>query len=542
MSNIKPAGDLDAEVVQSEAIGAIPLQGPGDSPSRAMIEAHNPTHWPAAPWSEIWGQARGKSDWHTRVKQDSEIPCVQMDFQFISGVAVWYPEAHAKATVLTMVDMDTGYVGVLVSGESPDNLMARSTASFVDKLRAEKKRLRCDNEPAIRQLPEKLARSTILEPLTRAKHQSVGGVERETAHQITQAATRALRTDIRTRGPERTLCLDTHSSSGCCGMQRGHTIGSSLKVLEAESLGKSERARATAFESLDHIQPCDHFRLRASVMKSVPKFLRGPCKNSLKVALEAAIDPDVATQCRGWKLLLMLPRMLLHKQPGSGQVSRAKLEERMAMFSRGQSCDERAAVTRRRSQRRADNDDVKRAARAEMFVHMGELSSARQALVGEAVAPGNQATYNQLTDDTRRPARPRDPLPDEILNFQPTVSFEIDEDRFCRNLRSSRRGAAAGPSGRTTEHLRPLLEDVRGMKLFSNLAAFLAKAHIPDIATQMIRVGHDSQHCPNPTGGSARDRGRRRRLSLVGPTDIHPAVSSWHSVCDGFHALHQSRV
>ena len=203
-----------------------------------------------------------------------------------------------------------------------------------------------------------------------------------------------------------------------------------------------------AFESLDHIQPCDHFRLRASVMKSVPKFLRGPFKNALKVALEAAIDRDVATQCRGWKLLLMLlmlPRMLLHKQPGSGQVSRAKLEERMAMFSRGdwieligasQTCDERSAVTRRRSQRRANNDEAKRAARAEMFVHMGELSSARQALVGEAVAPGNQATYNQLTDATRRPARPRDPLPDEILHFQPTVHFDLDEDRFCRNLRS----------------------------------------------------------------------------------------------------------
>ena len=43
-----------------------------------------------------------------------------------------------------------------------------------------------------------------------------------------------------------------------------------------------------AFEALDHIQPCDHFRLRASVMKSVPKFLRGPFKNALKVALEAA--------------------------------------------------------------------------------------------------------------------------------------------------------------------------------------------------------------------------------------------------------------
>ena len=47
---------------------------------------------------------------------------MQMDFQFISGVAVWCPEAQAKATVLTMVDMDSGYVGVLmVSGKSPDN-------------------------------------------------------------------------------------------------------------------------------------------------------------------------------------------------------------------------------------------------------------------------------------------------------------------------------------------------------------------------------------------------------------------------------------
>ena len=56
----------------------------------------------------------------TEHKSDSEIPCVQMDFQFISGVAVWCPEAHAKATVLTMVDMGTWYVGVLmVSGESP---------------------------------------------------------------------------------------------------------------------------------------------------------------------------------------------------------------------------------------------------------------------------------------------------------------------------------------------------------------------------------------------------------------------------------------
>ena len=65
--------------------------------------------------------------------------------------------AQAKATVLTMVDIDSGYVGVL---------------------RAEKTRLRYDNEPAMRLLAEKIAafrhpRTTILEPINRAEHQSV---------------------------------------------------------------------------------------------------------------------------------------------------------------------------------------------------------------------------------------------------------------------------------------------------------------------------------------------------------------------------------
>ena len=80
-----------------------------------------------------------KSDWHPQAKYESEKPCVHIDFQFISGVAVWCPTVHAKATLLTMVDMDFGYVGVfMVSGKSPDNFMVRSTSSFVDKLRAEK--------------------------------------------------------------------------------------------------------------------------------------------------------------------------------------------------------------------------------------------------------------------------------------------------------------------------------------------------------------------------------------------------------------------
>ena len=145
----------------------------------------------------------------TRAKYDAEIPCVQMHCQLISVVAVWCPEVHAKAFVLTMVDMDTGYVEVLlVSGKSPEIFMVKSTALFVDTLTAERTRLRCDNELAMRQLAQKIATvrhpsTTILEPLNRAEHQK------------------------------------------CCrSMQRGYTIDPSLKIIEAELSGKSERARA----------------------------------------------------------------------------------------------------------------------------------------------------------------------------------------------------------------------------------------------------------------------------------------------------------
>ena len=164
-------------------------------------------------------------------------------------------------------------------------------------------------------------------------------------------------------------------------------------------------------------------------------------------------------------------------------------------------CDDQAAVSRRRRARRQGEDDLdKRAVRAEMFVHYGELSSARQALEGAALAPGNQATLNALTDVSRRPAQPRDPLPERLLNSVLEVRFQLDEDQFCRNFRSLRRGAAGGPSGMTTEHLRPLLSDIRGMRLLSALGSRLAIADVPEVAVRMVRLGRMTA-LTKPDGG-----------------------------------------
>ena len=120
----------------------------------------------------------------------------------------------------------------------------------------------------------------------------------------------------------------------------------------------------------------------------------------------------------------------------------------------------------RRRRRRARDDTERRAARAQVFVQMGELSSGRAALEAAEVAPGSEDTLQQLQNPTRRPPRPREPIPVHLLEHIPPDQFELDEVKFLQNLRSAHRGVAGGPSGMTSEHLRILLENVRDGHLF----------------------------------------------------------------------------
>ena len=59
-------------------------------------------------------------------------------------------------------------------------------------------------------------------------------------------------------------------------------------------------------------------------------------------------DRESVRQARGWKLLLLIPRQLLHRPPGGARIPKRKL-----------------------------------------LVQLGELSSARQALEGAALAEGD---------------------------------------------------------------------------------------------------------------------------------------------------------
>ena len=74
----------------------------------------------------------------------------------------------------------------------------------------------------------------------------------------------------------------------------------------------------------------------------------------------------------------------------------------------------------------------RRANRALQLVQMGELSSARHALEGAEIAPGSQATLQALTNEDRRPAIPREPLPQHVIDSVPAVELVSKTICFTR--------------------------------------------------------------------------------------------------------------
>ena len=72
------------------------------------------------------------------------------------------------------------------------------------------------------------------------------------------------------------------------------------------------------------------------------------------------------------------------------------------------------------------------------------------------MAPGNDSTLRELQNPARRPPDPRAPIPDNLLTVEPEAPFVLELDLFLKNLKCARHGAAGGPSGMTSEHLRPV--------------------------------------------------------------------------------------
>ena len=205
-ANLRRLDEPAAELPKVELVAArvpILLRTPGEIPSKAVVEAHNLAHLPTAPWCEVCIAAKGCMDQFHSQAEMKVLPQVQIDYQYMSASGDSCGELQSKATLLTVVDVDQGYMAQLVVSKKGDDAFAiRFVSSFLDRMRCDEVRLKHDNEPSLTQLVDKvkcfrMPRKTTLEPIIRAEHEMVGAVER--AHRTLQANMRAMKLDIKAR-------------------------------------------------------------------------------------------------------------------------------------------------------------------------------------------------------------------------------------------------------------------------------------------------------------------------------------------------------
>ena len=242
-------------------------------------------------------------------------------------------------------------------------------------------------------------------------------------------------------------------------------------------------------ESLDMVDITEVFSVRAVVMKSVPRFLAGAFRGALKAGLQEICKGraanNVVVEERGWKFLLLILQLLLWRLPRGGLVPRGRL----SMLERALEAAMQGKEAQCRRRRTQKDTLERRVVRAMGLAQLCELSKARHALEGEAVAPGTEDTRKVLTDKKRRLPVARKPIGNDILGRTPDVPLDFDVDRLLKNLREARKGSAAGPSGMTSEHLKPLLESVECSRLFGEVATQFARGEMSEEILRGIKMG-----------------------------------------------------
>ena len=147
-------------------------------------------------------------------------------------------------------------------------------------------------------------------------------------------------------------------------------------------------------------------------LQAVPRRIAPSVTHGYRQALELLAAPSTLDdRVRAWKLFFLLPRMLLHRAPGTTHIPAEELDRRAAQFHAGQwqalleDAHPTTAHSAPRPPPRRPNTQT-RADRAAALAHLGELSAAARALTAEPLAPGTPATLAQLRDPARRPPEP----------------------------------------------------------------------------------------------------------------------------------------
>ena len=124
-----------------------------------------------------------------------------------------------------------------------------------------------------------------------------------------------------------------------------------------------------------------------------------------------------------------------------------------------------------------EDECERRGKAAQARVQRGQVSRARQELVGAKLAPKDQTTLNELRG--RRPQEQLREIPEDVMSFEPETPVQLDQKNFATCLRRSPSGSSPGPGGCTNEMLRVVLDDPEALFLLTAAAEDFARADVP---------------------------------------------------------------
>ena len=307
------------------------------------------------------------------------------------------------------------------------------------------------------------------------------------------------------------------------------------------------RGIAEAWATLDSISLKDEWKHQCATVREVPEFFSRAMQEAFYVATSRIRDMHIKGKEleleRAWKLFLLLPRMLLSRTRSKGDDGKSEFFDRFRAFHRGDwvKLVQQARLPKRKKKAAHSGAGPggmaeARLRAAEQRARLGEISHARQELVGMALAPRTMETYWKLCDHTARPQEPRSA--DRLRNicaFVPQNLLELDYGRFLSNVRSAPRGKSGGLSGMRNEHLKnlvfsPRIEDAKALYYVANS---FARAEIPESIRKglaLARMTALDKGCERVRGIAAGDTFRR----VVAKTLAQQHASEFDDACSPF--------
>ena len=246
-------------------------------------------------------------------------------------------------------------------------------------------------------------------------------------------------------------------------------------------------ANAPPWASLDTIVVASEFKKSVPTMKDIPDGFRGPLRAAFHFVLQAIVENhsvDAVKEEHAWKLLLLLPRLLLRPTTSTPEQShREILRDRLARFWAGDWLSLLAECQHFKFSPKRPKDE---GLAAQNLIKQSQLSKAAALLTSPGLAPPTEATKTSLANPDKRPRWAYEALPE----FAPTDRFALDREQVMQNIRSIKKGSSPGRAGLRGEHLRLLLDtDSNTFELLCQVLDLIANADIPTSVKNSLAVG-----------------------------------------------------